>query len=346
MDAIEKAIRTALEKGDAGNEAFRERVYSSAFSALERALGARESITDEAAELRRKALRAKIIEIESEFVPASAPAPTAEPRDETVTADVAPPAALDAGTEPAAPEIKLDGRLADTGSAEISADDLATVDRATRRRPFAMMFIIVLLVAAVGTGIWWTIDSGILVPADQRDGSVPNPAPELNGESFRPEKLPDDTDEEADANLPRDWIGIFETANSTDVTVPGGASAELVERDGEGYLRVTAKDGAELLFEIGEGTLERIAGGKALFSVSARAQEGETVQISVACDLAELGDCGRKRYEVGTALSEFLFEIELPNRDPGAAGTIAINPDISGAGLVLDIKEIRVAITQ
>ena len=37
----------------------------------------------------------------------------------------------------------------------------------------------------------------------------------------------------------------------------------------------TADAELEVLFDIGEGTLERIAGGKALFSISARAQEEE-----------------------------------------------------------------------
>src|SRR5690606_10316972 len=58
------------EKGDATDEAFRERVYRSAFSVLEKALAGRASITPEEADSRRERLRACIIEIESEFVPA------------------------------------------------------------------------------------------------------------------------------------------------------------------------------------------------------------------------------------------------------------------------------------
>ncbi len=70
MDAIEKAIRNALEKGNAEDRAFRERVYRSAFAALDRALQANPGVTVEVAIKRRKAIQATITEIESEFLPA------------------------------------------------------------------------------------------------------------------------------------------------------------------------------------------------------------------------------------------------------------------------------------
>ncbi|RWD31062.1 MAG: hypothetical protein EOS48_10395 [Mesorhizobium sp.] len=70
MDAIEKAIRNAFEKGNAEDRVFRERVYRSAFAALDRALQANPGVTVEVAIKRRKAVQAKITEIESEFLPA------------------------------------------------------------------------------------------------------------------------------------------------------------------------------------------------------------------------------------------------------------------------------------
>ncbi len=338
MDAIENAIRTALEKGDAGSQAFRERVYKSAFSALEKALESRKSISEDMAERRREGLRAKILQIESEFF-------TVGGKPEIGKRDISGSGTGHNKVVTEAPAINPDDRLV----ASIVADEPQPGDLSElsfRRRPFAILFISALLLAAIGAGIWWTLQSGILESVEQRDGSVPNPPLELNGESFRPERIPGGDDRSADSKIPRNWIGIFEPVDSTDVTVPGGATAQLTERDGESYLRVGSSGGAEILFDIGEGTLERIAGGSALFSVAARAQEGQTVQMSVACDLAELGDCGRKRYVVGAALAEYLFEVELPDRSPGAAGVIAVNPDITGQGMMVDIKEIRVAITR
>ncbi|RWE28889.1 MAG: hypothetical protein EOS77_24650, partial [Mesorhizobium sp.] len=55
LDAIEKAIRNAFEKGNAEDRAFRERVYRSAFAALDRVLQANPNLTVEAAISRRKA---------------------------------------------------------------------------------------------------------------------------------------------------------------------------------------------------------------------------------------------------------------------------------------------------
>ena len=80
LDVIEKAIRNAFEKGDADDRAFRERVYRSAFAALERALqGNPELAPEDVAARRRSDLQAKIAEIETEFIPAvpsaDAPAP-------------------------------------------------------------------------------------------------------------------------------------------------------------------------------------------------------------------------------------------------------------------------------
>ncbi len=338
LDAIEKAIRSALEKGNADNAAYRERVYKSAFAALERALNARDAISDDAAEKRRTNLRAKIIQIETEFVPAE----TATPDHEPIAAK-APPVEPPRDTPPKPPDDK------DTPAGTALAAEKRDIEPdkpAPKKRPFATMFMIVLVLAATGTGVWWTMQSGILAPVAERDGSVPNPAPKLDSESFRPEKLPDNQESGNAIDRPHSWISVFNSANSTDVTIPVGTNAEFVDRDGERYLRVSTSGSAELLFDVGEGTLERIAGGKALFSILARAQEGETTQMSVACQLAALGNCDRKRFEVGATLGEFLFELELPGKSPGTAGTIAINPDVANSGRSLDIKDIRVAITQ
>jgi hypothetical protein len=116
LDAIEKAIRNAFEKGNADDRAFRERVYRSAFAALDRALQANPGVTVEVAIKRRKAVQAKITEIESEFLPAvpdvgpptdvDAAAPAVEqPADSEAEAEP------DAGAEPAppSPDVVVDG---------------------------------------------------------------------------------------------------------------------------------------------------------------------------------------------------------------------------------------------
>ncbi|MER8828322.1 hypothetical protein NKH73_17990 [Mesorhizobium sp. M0938] len=114
MDAIEKAIRNAFEKGNAEDRTFRERVYRSAFAALDRALQANPGVTVEVAIKRRKAVQAKITEIESEFLPAVpevGPATdddAAAPAVERPAEGAAEPT-VDADTEPSpSPEIVVD----------------------------------------------------------------------------------------------------------------------------------------------------------------------------------------------------------------------------------------------
>jgi hypothetical protein len=99
-------------------------------------------------------------------------------------------------------------------------------------------------------------------------------------------------------------------------------------------------------FDIGQGVLERIAGRSAIFAITARAEEDRATQMSVECNLAALGDCGRKRYAVEHEPNDFLFEVALPDRAPGAGGSVAITPDIQNQGRAVDIFSIRVAISE
>ena len=104
MDAIEKAIRNAFEKGNAEDRAFREKVYRSAFAALDRVLQANPNVTVEAAINRRKAVQAKIAEIESEFLPAVQAVPDVMFPSESGNAAPAP--AVDTPSQSSAPSME------------------------------------------------------------------------------------------------------------------------------------------------------------------------------------------------------------------------------------------------
>lgn len=120
LDVIEKAIRSALDKGNADDRAYRERVYRSAFAALDRALAGNANITPEVAEKRRGDLQAKVAEIETEFIPAvparpepsSEPAPPPPPPPPPPAPTPAPPAAPSPAPadapEPDVPVVELD----------------------------------------------------------------------------------------------------------------------------------------------------------------------------------------------------------------------------------------------
>lgn len=446
MDAIEKAIRSALEKGDASDRAYRERVYRMVHGALERAMGANPGLAPEAIERRRESLKRSISLVESEFIPARAAAPRpAAPVGpmQTQPAEGRPSAPQAAPTEPqrpaghARPSVEADAGRAPAaaaprpapvaapppsprgpapfaeqpsarpprGAAPASAPEIVVADEprvaappvveahrepvraggdlsiaadarerlsgdpepllaereeapdlgvapaeyraaARRNRPWAALFLAATVLAAAGMGLWWVADRGFLKSAAERDTSVPNPPRTLEPEEFTPKEVGQGPARPGDATA-RDWIGIFSPADPASVTAPAGATAEVIEVGDAQALRIRSSDAdAAVLFDVGQGVLEQIAGRNAVFDIVARSEGGEVTQMSVTCNLAELGDCGRNRYNVGGERAEYLFDLDLPAASPGAAGTIAITTDLDSGGKAVDIFEIRVAVSQ
>lgn len=401
MDVIETAIRNAFEKGDATDRAFRERVYRSAFAALERALKANPNVTVETAISRRKNLQAKIVEIESEFVPAApasapdvraaeralddvrieppraAPASPAQsvsppvslgeaPRERPASHEVAvaPPAAPSGrhiAPEPSVSADRIDRpevepvlagapqfdpraeRAAPVAGAEAAVPaQLERVVDDRRRRPFAAMFVIVTIAAAIGAGVWWGMSTGLFKSLAEIDTSVPNPPPVTAEEDFDPDEEPIGAPALPGASdARRDWIGVFSPADASTVAAPGGTEAAAMSDDTGSFLRVRSTSDAAVVFDVGQGVLERLAGKRVVFAIVARAEEGKETQISISCNFGELGGCGRKRYAVGYERGDFLFEVEFPAKQPGAAGTIAIVSDIAGEGKAIDVYEIK-----
>ena len=338
MDSIEKAIRSAFAKGDPGDRAFREKVYRSAFGALDRSLKANPNMTEAIAQRRRETLLAAITAIETEFVPARpAAAATPPPQQQPAAPEVA-AASPQARAAPRAPDVAaptLDGeRRPGAGRAPSSVGAAGGPAREGRaRRPRRRLRLIgplavLLLAGAAAAALWWLAASG-------EGERLLAPPPQAGGQGGPP--VPGGTD------AFEGWIDIFTAADPTTVTAPGDTGAEVMEEDGAHFIRIrSGASGSPVLFDVGQGVLEDIAGRRAVFNIVARAREGEETQISVDCELGRLGDCGRKRYAVGPALEEYLFEIDLPAQRPDAGGVIAINPDVEGKGRTVDIHAIRV----
>ncbi|MEW9808714.1 hypothetical protein ABUE31_22210 [Mesorhizobium sp. ZMM04-5] len=374
MDPVEKAIRNALEKGDAEDRAFREKVYRSAFAALERATQANPQLTVEMAIKRRQSLQAKVTSIESEYLPA-APALPVQPDDVPEIAlhedrgEAAAPA-VEAPQAPAgdafgdAPSVALDGGPASDGGAppvDLGPQEAAPAAvappaeavlpdhdgrRSDRgRRPFAAMFVIVTLVCAAALGGWLAHETGILrIPTAQ----APAPSPLGDSEDFDPaQEMPLQPGEPAGTQQLRNWITVFTPDDPSGVNAPSGATAEVSEDESGEFIRIrSGAEGAAVVFDVGQGILERIAGRKAVFDISARAEDGTQTQISISCDFGEMGDCGRQRYAVGYERGEYLFDVELPSNRPGAGGSIAVNSDFANEGKAVDIYEIKVSVLE
>lgn len=344
MDSIEKAIRTAFAKGDPGDRVFREKVYRSAFGALDRTLKANPNMTEAIAQRRREALLAAITAIETEFVPARAaavepastsrpePAPARRPSPEIAVSPVEERAARrEAEFSPT-----LDGERRSRPAApatEAVADAPARREgrRARPRRKARLVgpLLFLLLLGAMGAGFWWAVTSGtlerLLTEAPRGGGANGGPRVPGNADTFA------------------GWTEIFTADDPTTVTAPGDTRAEVMAQETEQFIRLSAgASGSPILFDVGQGVLEQMAGKRAVFNVVARTSQTDGTQISIECAFGALGDCGRKRYAVGATREEYLFEVDLPALRPDSGGTIAINPDVDGNGGTVDVYAIRV----
>jgi hypothetical protein len=361
LDAIENAIRAAFERGNPEDRGYRVKVYRSAFAALERAIASSGDTRSEAADARRKALKIRIVEIEAEFLPAEGPAPrkpSAQANAPAVEPDlrrevgeeVRAPALDDA--EPAAAPPGFEPRLEPGDYPEPGGSfDLAAPlpedaphgsrkgrPRRARRSLIKPLLVVVVILAAIGAGLWWADDTGLFLPETVAD----NPPGTLREEGSGQQGSASPTLGSSTAE--ENWITIFTPTDPTTVTAPAAGKAEVIDEEGGKFLRIrSGSGGSEFAFDVGQGVLEQIAGKHAVFDIVAHAEEGKETQMSVNCDLGALGDCGRKRYQVGHERNDFLFEVDLPDKKPAGAGRIVINPDIDGKGNPLDIVEIRVS---
>lgn len=372
LDSIEKAIRNALDKGNAQDRAFREKVYRSAFGALQRTLDANPNVTPQIAEHRRRALSSRIEQIESEFVPAlepdaplMAPSRNAAPevRAATTARDSHAPDA-DAREPVMEPSPHASPEREPTLERAASADDFPGIDpldrerhrplnepRRSRRQPgrtdkpkgswatrLTGLVLFLVLAAAIGYGAWFAVQSGLI--GDTGPSSAQQAADDDAGDADSVVTGPAPTGMVEDI---ADWINVFRPSELAQVSAPDG-SAESMEREGEQLVRVRSGTGGVVSFEIGQGILEQIAGRHATFNIVARAEDGADTQISVGCDFGELGNCGRRRFQVGQTRQDFLFELGMPDGQPGGAGRITINTDIEGEDRAVDIYAIRVSI--
>lgn len=371
MDPIEQAIRNAFAKGNPEDRAFREKVYRAAFSALDRALQANPSITVEIAIKRRKAMQAKIAEIESEYLPAVAgigpqadadqPTPAVEPplreappataRREPSLDDTERATPLSATREPhaasVAPDFVPEPTLAGSPDAEaVHAEGANEVlpdrdeRRAARRRlPLGTLVVGMLLLAAVGGGLWWTATNGLLKLPERAATKATGTDTASSGAAgpMRP----------GEADKERDWISVFAPNDPTLVSAPSDASAEVMQDDSGSFLRIrSGASGAAVSFDVGQGILEELSGKHVVFDIVARSEEGKETPMALDCNFGDFGDCGRRRYAVGHERNEYLFDVQFPDKRPGSAGTIAINSDFDGQGRSVDIYEIRVSAAQ
>lgn len=229
----------------------------------------------------------------------------------------------------------------DRGGSGIDGPDAYGRPAFSRRpRGFGVVFAIVTLLATLAVLLWIAFELGLVRPP----AVTGSPQPTADKKERPAQPGPALGPGTADAS--RDWVTVFSPADPTSVVAPAGTQADIVDADDASYIRVrSGKGGEAVLFDVGQGILERLAGHRAVFDIVARAQDDKDTQISIDCNFGELGDCGRRRYTVGPGRADYLFEIDLPDVRPGAAGTIAVTSDVDNAGKAIEIYRIRVSLS-
>jgi hypothetical protein len=353
LEAIEQAIRNALTKADAANPAIRQKIYESAWGAHERSLAANGALDDEQREDRRERLKAAITRIEDEVqttgavTPPPAPAPVAERREPILSAQAVQPRAPAVGVEPSlnvasppeidAPEAVLNEPVA---ADNYRPDRLRPrLKRKTERKKARGLtkFVIILAMLAVALGTLWLVASGII---NSKPSSIPpstgNPAASSSHEPMK----------EGELSSGGNWIKIFDPSDMTQVALAGRATATIAGDQLEKYVRIQSPAEADdISFKVGQGVLEQLAGKRAVFDIIAKTEDGTSTQIAVGCDFGNLGDCGRKRFDISDASKEYLVQTQFPaDKKPAAGGVIKINSDVSQSGKSVDIISIRVQV--
>lgn len=340
MDNIERAIRSALEKTDARNIAARQRVYESAWGAQERALTANKSLTDPQKEQRRQGLRDLISSIEQEYVARREEANRREPELAAVSLD---DPILSTGSNPALNDTHSNNLSLDAGEVHArsgrkrvratSSEDAGAAKRRTKKRHslFYNLGIPVLVLAVAGM-IGYSLYNSYL---DFNRRPASNPL--HNDSSLVPTRAGQDADGVR-------WVNIFTPSEAERMSVQGRATATIQTEGTTNYARIQSGSASDsVAFDIGEGILDQLVGKKATFDIVARTPDGQRTQIAVDCDLAGLGDCGRRRYDVNDSMSDLLFDLDFPaGKTAGRSGRITINTDITGGGKPVDIYAIRV----
>lgn len=374
MSNFEAALRGALSKGDIGDSVFRRKVYEAAASAVQRSLGAKSGTPQHAVESQNRKLALAIRKIEAELKDGTYPvqpvaSPTPQPTEPPIAASRAPTPNIrdelglrDAPTQ-APQSIPLvhneDGPpksriyVEPKAEPEPTAQDAPLQDKPQKkqRAPYAKFLTGAVVVSLIGVGILWALSTGIFQSAEERDTSVPNPETVLESESFI-------SRDPGTANAPQTlqtrtadgdgWVTMFSPGDPTAIKLIGGATAN-VESDpfGDYALLATPSEGAEIQIDIPLNVLSNGIGNTLQVSLRARSDEGLPTQISVTCDLMELGDCGRRRFDVGQAESEFLVQIDLTQaQSTPTSAMIKIITDMQNTGRAIKLLEARIRIAQ
>ena len=210
------------------------------------------------------------------------------------------------------------------------------------RGAFAAMFSAAVMASFLGIGIWWVMDSGLLMTAAERDTGVPNPPPSLSRDDYEggPQAL------NPGAGFSGDWTTVYTPGRDGAPQPRGDATAEVIEQTEGDVLRIVSLSGGdsgEVLVPLGAEVMQALAGRKSVLALTVRATASDPTQIYVKCAFSVLGDCGRHRFDVTYDATDILFDLDYDRAlAPNEGGNLVINSDISGGGKGIDLLAVRI----
>lgn len=325
MDPIEKAIRNALEKGNALDPTFRERVYHSAEQALAKSLAMHQGMETAERHARIERLRRIAAAIEQEFEPAvdavrSVPEPMRREPDPDPFRPPSPSPVPDPDRLILSPKLKSE-----------------PAKRSGSRKPGPLIGIFVFVTFfALLVMLGWAVWSSGIVDVVRDGGTIGGSA--ANSSEPGNESASGDPDD--------GWVSVFSPADAGTLDTSNGISAELNGAGNEAFvlLKPGEKSGRDstVSIEFGKGIIETFRGQKIIINIQARAASDDAIQMSVGCDLGGAGSCQRTRFGLESQVTDNLLSVQLEDVEPEASGSISIIPDIDGKGRTIELYSIRV----
>jgi hypothetical protein len=319
LDSLERAIRTAFEKGNPADGEFRKGVYRSALAALERALAKKPETRPGEHDGSRNRLRNIIRLIETEFRPATAPQVEA-PEERKVA-----PAPAERPTGRIEPVMAARGARPEVEPRRPVRSIL--VD--THDRPKRGLFLPFVIGSVILLGLGAYMFS-MSVPSVPRAPSARTPPLTASDDPAKPDDA--------------DWLEVFSSSDLTSVVSEPGTRVEQTTVLQRRFLRISPGPNrkAEVRFDIPEGVLAQLAGSPAIFALQANSSDGAVTMLAVTCSPGTGLDCGRKRYEIGSAPEDVILELAIPSPAPAAGAALIVSMEMETPEAYLDVQTLRV----
>lgn len=391
MSGLETAIRTALENSDRDNPEIRAKIYLSARQALEAGLRKQDITDSEAVAHHRHRLEATIHMIENEErerlhprqsppeVPVppvvEMPAPSARAGDHddgssALGGETRGPSALrqpigddssldsvhasDADHLGAAPA-REEGFVAEKRPASMNFRPERAAGRRKPRKFFSRLLVWCVLLAFIGMGAWWVHTSGLLLTAEQRDTSVPNPPASTQSEDF---DGTDDSNQNVSSGdnaepvtidpqngFSAAWIEVFKPSDTGKIqNGPQAQTENIAENDGPAVRLISRSGTADgnIAISVSANVLQQLAGKSSTIAITLQSTSDEPTQITVECNFESLGNCARHRFSVTREKSDVLLQVRFDRSlAPNSAGTLVINSDVDGKARGINLYAVR-----